>query len=559
MFTAWFYRSTRRRDVRKGLRGGKSPNRRVPHVELCEDRALPGQLFHFSPELLAGPLVASLGIVDPDPARLPAAPRPAGPTSDSPAPAAVAPENLAYLAGGLGQAGLSNAEEAGTIAVNIVQPDTGTAPIDLITQAVAVAGADTVTLTGTLETLDALDPSGLDQSTYYLNTGGTRLPLITDATADYPSGTVITARGRLSPAGLVVAPNGMTVQPTADGQAASPDGVAASGQLDPQGDGQDGDGTPPPPPSASGFHSVLVINVNFSDLHSQPWTTSSVNTLFNNSVSRWFSEGSYGKMTEAADVAGWYTIAANSQTCNTSTWATQAQAAAKSHGFVLNNYTHVIIAFPHVAACGWAGLGQVPGRLVWLNGAMSLGVVVHEMGHNLGLAHSHAQRCSTGPLTGTCTTTEYGDDYDTMGSGGQAHYHASYAASLGWIPSSDRITLTSAVGQRDVALSPEESSSGKRLLRVQRKGRSDYLNVEVRQAVGFDSVLSRYSALTNGVAVYLGSGLNGQSIIDFGYRTSSSGDAAVPIGKTLTDSVGHVTITPYQKSGGLTYVHVQYT
>src|SRR5579883_2843762 len=122
MVTAWFYRSIRRRAARK-----VTPGRRVPQVELCEDRSLPGQLFHFSPELLAGPLVAGLGTLNADPARLPAAPLAAGPTSDPPAPAAadLTPESLAYLAGGPGQAGPSNTDEAGTISVNVLHPDAG--------------------------------------------------------------------------------------------------------------------------------------------------------------------------------------------------------------------------------------------------------------------------------------------------------------------------------------------------------------------------------------------------------------------------------------------------
>ena len=392
------------------------------------------------------------------------------------------------------------------------------------------------TLRGTLEVLCAHEEDEPGYKEYYLHTAGQQIRLWgAESLADYQSGTELTVRGLLGPQGLNTTADAIVVHSTPDEGGEDDEGI-----------------------SVQAVRRVLVLNVNFNDRVQQPWSITTARNLFNTNISNWFSQGSYGQVTIAADVLGWYTLNTTSTTCNSGNWATLAQNRARQAGYNPDNYQHVVIAFPRVPACGWAGLGQVPGKLTWLNNAMNLSVAVHELGHNLGLAHSKSQRCSTGPLTGSCTTTEYGDRYDTMGSGGQAHFHASYRAHLGWIPSGSRRTLTPSVGSATVALVPASSSTGTRLLRVQRRGRSDYLHVEVRNSSGYDSVLSQYGNLMNGVAIYVGTSLRDQKVVDFTYNTSSAGDAAVRLGNTLYDYVGDVAIVSWYRSSGQTVVYVQY-
>ena len=80
----------------------------------------------------------------------------------------------------------------------------------------------------------------------------------------------------------------------------------------------------------------------------------------------------------------------------------------------------------HAELPGWrtGGWGQTPdqGKRVWLNGYHDLRVAVHELGHNLGLLHSHSERCFGPapnkpyvPLSADCTAREYGDVYSGMG------------------------------------------------------------------------------------------------------------------------------------------------
>ena len=108
-------------------------------------------------------------------------------------------------------------------------------------------------------------------------------------------------------------------------------------------------------------------------------------------------------------------IDATSGGCAYRTWATQAKAAAAADavaagldltsGSVLKVY-----AFPRAASCGWAGLGEMPGDENWTNGYMTLGVIGHEIGHNLGVHHASTLDCrnaSNGrtPVTSRTTIT----------------------------------------------------------------------------------------------------------------------------------------------------------
>ena len=85
----------------------------------------------------------------------------------------------------------------------------------------------------------------------------------------------------------------------------------------------------------------------------------------------------------------------------------------------------------------------------WLNGYIDRRVTVHEQGHNYGLSHSHSYLC-TQVITGTCTWSDYGDDFDAMGASGLVgHFCASQKDMLGWMDG--RIVDLTSGGQATLA------------------------------------------------------------------------------------------------------------
>jgi len=392
------------------------------------------------------------------------------------------------------------------------------------------------TQTGTLELLGWLGEDGRIGYQRYLVIGEQRLRLaVEQISEEYLTGTLLTVSGIVLGDWMAAANDGLIVR---EQPKTNTHGTVNSSGITVQ--------------------TALIININFSDMATEPWTIDFATNRFAQ-VANWYEEGSYNQFTLASDIAGWFTIAASSGSCATTTFRNQGEEAARASGFEPDNYDHVVLVFPRVQSCGFSGLAQVPGRYVWLNNTIAYGVATHELGHNLGLAHSHSRNCSDGPLDGTCTMAEYGDRFDTMGyAGGGAHYHGSYRSYVGWIPASDVMTVDPSVGEVVVALSPAESSSGTRVLRVQRTGLDDYLNVETRQSVGFDSVLSTFPAVLTGVEVYLGATLRNQSIVDVAYMTPSAGDAPLQFGDTLYDVEGDVSITALYDIDGQRYVCVHY-
>lgn len=517
--------------------------RYLPRLDFCEDRLAPGQVF----ALFTDPLNAPFGALT-DPSEN-------GPVESAVTRSSASPDTLRPNQADAGfNPGQPASRERLVVTPATPAPAAGAVPtaapaVDTLTQAVAAWASATigqdllnqntqVQVEGTVEALCALMEDGSVRTDFYLNTGGQRLQL-SGLPEHLDDGAVVSVAGTQQGDTLTVDPNAINI-------------LEPSAFLPP---GEGG-------PGVTAVRTILVINMNFQNLQTQPWTQQALSNLWNGQFSDWFNEGSYGQVQLSVDVTPWVTIASNSSPCNSSTWATQAQTAARGLGYEPNNYNHVAFAFPRASSCQWSGLGQAPGRLTWHNGAgMSRNVVAHELGHNLGLLHAQSRTCTDGPLDGTCTVSEYGDRYDTMGNGSAgAHFHQSYRNAIGWIPSSDRIVVTELDGVAVVPIASGAASEGPRIVQVVRRGQSTSLFVETREAVGFDAPLINYPTLINGVAVYLGSNTNlrSQAIVDFGYTTTSAIDAGMPLENVLIDFVGDVLILPLFRDSGYTWILVYY-
>ncbi len=395
---------------------------------------------------------------------------------------------------------------------------------------------------GTLEVyhVDHVNPAN-DYYVHYLTNAKGRFSLhFAGAAPDYVTGTKVRVRGvRIDSAIVLAAGSDVTLT------------AALTAAL----------------PNTLGVQKTLTILVNFSDAPTQPFTVAQAQSTVYGTTSNYDYETSYQQTTLSGDVAGWFTIASTSTTCDSSTIASQAQKAASSAGFVLSNYNRFVYAFPS-NTCGWWGLGSVGGNpsQAWIQTKYGFSVVVigHEMGHNFGLYHSHSLDC--GALTldanaANCTASEYGDIFDMMGGGSSPpHYNAFQKERLGWLNagiSPPLITVNPQAGTTTYTIAPLEDArnTSPRALKIARggscAGTQDWFYVEARQAKGFDSFLSGNTNVQTGVVIHkvTNGDANSSYLLDMTSATSSWSDPALVAGSTFTDPLTGVTIMPVSVGG----------
>jgi hypothetical protein len=377
---------------------------------------------------------------------------------------------------------------------------------------------------------------GREQTSYRLIRHGRRIPLSIKRSPAIPAGSKVIVRGKRA---------GSRIRGTIRRR-----GIAHKASVLP------------------GVRDTAVILVNFaSNPTLEPWTPDAVSSRFftdPDSVSAFYSEQSYGDVSLAGDVYGWYTITPAAAGCNTSDWAGKAKLAASADGFLPANYDHVVYAFPSQASCnGWAGLGELPGRQSWLNGTISVRVAAHELGHNMGLHHASSLACTSGvtpvAISSTCTTDEYGDPFDVMGST-LRHSNAWHLKQIGFMQSAN-VQTVSASGTYTITSAISRGTSGQtQLLRVPRAGTSPqrYYDLELRSSGGvFDNFLSTSPAVL-GVTIHEDpdpSVITQSLLIDTTPGTGSGfGDAPLAAGRTFTD--GTVSVTVSSVSAGTATVDV---
>jgi gametolysin peptidase M11/alpha-galactosidase-like protein len=297
-------------------------------------------------------------------------------------------------------------------------------------------------------------------------------------------------------------------------------------------------------PNTFGVQNALVILMNFSDNAAQPYTAALAQDVTFNQTSSFYLENSYAQTSLQGSVAGWFTIAGKSTTCDTDTWAAQADQAAKNAGVNVSNYPRRIYGFPYTSACAWWGLGTIGGGTsttpsrAWVNGTYSIRVVAHELGHNFGDYHSRSSSCDT---TG-CTIAEYGDDRDIMGAT-TAHFNAFQKERLGWLNYGGSPPIQTVTQSGNYALDAMElPGSGPKGLKVLisdgGSGRKTWYYVEVRTNAGFDG------SIVPGVIIHTGAEASGDTSyeIDLSPQTSTF-DSLLDVGQTFLDPALGLSIT----------------
>src|SRR5258706_816164 len=321
-------------------------------------------------------------------------------------------------------------------------------------------------------------------------------------------------------------------------------------------------------PNTLGAQSPLVILVNFPDNQAQPYTKAVAEDVVFNTTSQFHYENSYHQTWLTGDVRGWYTIQTNSADCDINQIYALARQAAQADGVNLANYNRFIYAFPQSGACGWWGLGPVGGSPshAWINGNLQLRVVAHETGHNLALYHSHSLECGSVAIGGACSSLEYGDTVDVMGSSSFGHINAFQKEWLGWLNYGSSPPIATATESGVYTLDAYETvANNSKAVKVLKStdpttGYKDWYYVEYRQAVGFDSYLSGNSNVVNGVVIHTGSEstANSSTLLDLTPATSSWYDPALGVGQTFQDADAGVTLTLMSADGAGATISVTY-
>lgn len=234
-------------------------------------------------------------------------------------------------------------------------------------------------------------------------------------------------------------------------------------------------------------------------------------------------------------------------------------------------YDIVGIIFPKIDGVGWAGLGTVGGANSkhWLNGVASTETIVHEYGHNYGLAHSNywvfndPNAASVNPVDPAGSNEEYGDLWDVMGDGdaNRGHFHMAAKRFLSWLSANQVETID------------EEADSG--TFRVYRfdheNAKSDGTQgLEIRKSnnenywVGFRRAFESNANYYQGAYILWERPPNGTDrnqgwIIDTTPESNGERqDAGISLGRTYSDTDGQVHITPIAVggSGAETYLDV---
>ena len=217
----------------------------------------------------------------------------------------------------------------------------------------------------------------------------------------------------------------------------------------------------------------------------EPYTVEHVRNLVFNETDAFTRRQSFGASWIVGDVTPWLNAFPSQPACDTDRIAATARAAAQRAGYDLTKYNRFGYLFPR-NPCPFSGMGSAENT--WYNGRLSVKLVAHELGHTYGLTHSNTWECGT-----TCTIVEYGDPYDTMGSG-VGDFNVFEKFSIGWIT---KVTRTNTAGT--FTIDPiEQPTSGSHAL-VATTASSEYWFYHRLDQVPFAS-----SFLPTGVLVHVG-------------------------------------------------------
>jgi Gametolysin peptidase M11 len=329
------------------------------------------------------------------------------------------------------------------------------------------------------------------------------------------------------------------------------------------------------PLAAGAARTVAIVVITFGNGAVPSYTDAQLHGVLvgdPNSVSNYFAEQSWNQVSfkgiqnPDGDIFRVSIAAVPTSSCDWSTWGSEASAAVGSS--TLAPYQHVIYVFNSGGNCGFAGLAYMPGSQVYIDNYFQLSVVAHELGHNLGVHHAAALRCIVGgqPVAfananGACSSSEYGDPFDIMGSSATNQQDAFHKFQSGWLGSVNGPRVQTITQSGTYTVNPLEASSGVALLLVPGVTSGTNANNSPVTTLGSEFALdlrqtyrSYFDAFANGASATAGVEIHlvqspgtdpplQTQLIDTTPQTPAFSDAALTPGSTFTDATNQITIT----------------
>jgi Concanavalin A-like lectin/glucanases superfamily/PKD domain/Carboxypeptidase regulatory-like domain len=304
-------------------------------------------------------------------------------------------------------------------------------------------------------------------------------------------------------------------------------------------------------PWTSGIKTLLFMRLNFTDdLAESISATDATNLMLN--VSNWFFEGSYSNTAIQATITPLLTMpqaksyyAQQGTGYGDFTLMSDALQVARTNGYTNTTYDLYCIHYKPIFAFG--GQAYVGAAGAWLQSGTGVGVPCHEFGHNYGLWHANSWTAPGDTVIGPGTNLEYGNLFDTMGSAnaGDWQYTTYEKNLLGWLADSSLATVTNSGTFRVYAYDgPLVNNGGAYALKIVKDSTRNYW-VELRQR------FTSNEWIQNGVMInwsaWQQSNGGGQLLDTTPGSADGRNDAAVVVGRTFTDPIAGIHITPIQK------------